>query len=230
MASDFLPIRPSHLGEQVAERLRSMILHHQLEHGARLVEESLAKRFDVSRGPIRDAFRQLEREGLLESRRRGIFVVGMSSDDIADLYDLREALEVLAIKRAFVRATDRDLESGSAVLDELRDAAERNDSAAFAEVDMRFHAQIFRFSRNHRLTSVWKQYEPVFSTIMQSAVEADTELVASADDHDRLWQMIKDRDPAALEEASAHIERARDRMIATYERQIPRESTDRVEK
>ena len=82
MVSATKPIRADALGNQVAQRLRELIITRELLPGSHLVEDSLASRFDVSRGPIRDALRILEAEGLVASRRRGIFIVGITLADI----------------------------------------------------------------------------------------------------------------------------------------------------
>jgi len=88
-----LAIRTLPLGAQVAQRLRAMILRRDLQDGMRLLEEDLATQFDVSRGPIRDALKQLEREGVVTMRKKAACVAALSSKDIRDLYELRKALE-----------------------------------------------------------------------------------------------------------------------------------------
>jgi GntR family transcriptional regulator of gluconate operon len=195
-----------------------MILRREFPHGDRLVEESIASQFGVSRGPVRDAFRQLESEGLVQTRRRGIYVVGLTVEDIVDLYELREALEILAIKRTMARATTEQFELGFQQIERMRQAAKQDDHRAFADADMIFHGLVFDASGNHRLLKVWKQYEPVLTAILREAVEIDTHLVNSAEDHQALWQMISTKDPHALEEGSAHIGRARERMVHAFQR------------
>lgn len=212
------PVRQANLGAQIAQLLREMILRRELEHGERLVEETLATRFDVSRGPIRDAFRQLEGEGLLQTRRRGIYVVGLTTDDIVDLYDLREALELLAVRRVMTRATEEQMAGGVTLVETMRAAAHADDHRAFADADIEFHSLIFSISGNPRLATVWRQYEPILSTILHSAVEIDSHLTDSAEDHHKLWELIQRRDDTAIDEAGAHIHRARDRMIAAYQK------------
>src|SRR5690606_30995658 len=70
------PVTHGSLGAEVAQTLRRLIISGQLAPGTHLVEAALAERFEVSRGPIRDALRVVEAEGLVESRRRGVFVIG----------------------------------------------------------------------------------------------------------------------------------------------------------
>src|SRR5699024_3768360 len=108
------PTRAPALGDQLATVLRDRIVRRTLAAGTHLVDDSLAAEYDVSRGPVRDALRQLESQGLVESRRRGYFVVGLTQDDIDDLYELREAIEVVAVRRAIGRVDDEQRKIGRA--------------------------------------------------------------------------------------------------------------------
>ena len=218
MVSASPSIHNINLGAQVAQRLREMILRRDLRDGLRLLEENLAAQFNVSRGPIRDAFRQLEREGLVQVRRRGVYVVGLTPKDIHHLYDLRKALELLAIGEVINRATDAQFAQMSACVQRMRTAAQIDDHLAFANADIAFHGLLFAISGNHRLADVWHQYLPILATILQSAVGQEEHLHNSAEDHNTLLEMIKSADRRVTAEASDHIDRARDRMIEAYER------------
>ncbi|MGH3658810.1 MAG: GntR family transcriptional regulator, partial [Micromonosporaceae bacterium] len=158
---EIAPVRPSEpLGDEIARRLRFLVVTGRLAPGTHLVEDRLAKDFDVSRGPIRDALRLLTAEGLLESRRRGTYVTGFTADDIQELYSLREAMESLALTLAMGRS-----EAASwAALDEpvraMRQAADAADTEAFAAADLDFHSRFYHLSGHRRLISVWEHYRP----------------------------------------------------------------------
>jgi GntR family transcriptional regulator of gluconate operon len=206
------------LGAQVAQRLREMILRRDLHDGERMLEESLAAQFSVSRGPIRDAFKQLEREGLVRVEKRGVYVVGLSAEDIGHLYDLRKALEQLAITEAVKRAPDSEFAAMTECVELMRAAAAADDHHAFAAADVRFHSRLFASSGNRRLSDVWHQYLPILATILQSTVGQEQHLHDSAEDHHTLLRLITSADPTAADEASNHIDRSRDRMIEAYQR------------
>ena len=211
-------IETVNLGAQVAQRLREMILRRDLPDGMRLVEEELAARFDVSRGPIRDALKQLEREGLVVVRKRAASVVGLTAEDIGHLYDLRKALELLAVEAVVRRAGDDEFAEMQACVDRMRDAAVVDDHSAFADADVAFHGLLFTISGNRRLADVWHQYMPILATILQSAVGQEERLHKSAEDHQSLLDMLRAADDRVSEEVGDHIDRARERMIAAYER------------
>ncbi|WP_298040095.1 GntR family transcriptional regulator [uncultured Microbacterium sp.] len=207
------PTRAPALGDQLAAVLRDQIVRRQLEPGTHLVEDALAAEYDVSRGPVRDALRQLEGQGLVESRRRGFFVVGLSHSDIHDLYELRESIEIVAATRAVSQIDDEHMRAGRAIVDAMVDAADRSDAAAFAAADMRFHALLYEISGNRRLTDVWESYAPVFASLMQLTVEEDVDLHPSAHDHGRLLDVIAEGDVTRLqEELREHLDGARGRM------------------
>src|SRR6202012_4058945 len=104
------------LGDVVAERLREAIMNSELEPGQHLREEQISESLDVSRGPVRDAFLILEREGLVTlSRHRGATVVELMLEDLGEVYSLRSALESLAVRLAIRRHEPADI-------DRLRDS------------------------------------------------------------------------------------------------------------
>ena len=85
---------PRSLAEDAADRIREQILSGGFSQGEHLVEAKIAEQLAISRGPVREAFKLLRSEGLLnEEPRRGTFVVSLSTDDVRDIYGLRAALE-----------------------------------------------------------------------------------------------------------------------------------------
>ena len=102
------PARPTRqaVADGIADRLREDIILGRYAPGAFLREADLAQAHDVSRGPIREALKQLEREGIVVSHRnKGFAVAALTSTDIEDIYELRLALEMLAVQRACQRRT-----------------------------------------------------------------------------------------------------------------------------
>src|SRR5579862_412788 len=92
------------LWERVVAALRRAIVIGELQPGAHLKEPLLAQRFGVSRLPVREAIAQLDREGLVRIEpRRGAFVIGVTEEDISDVYECRLMLETVAVRRTALR-------------------------------------------------------------------------------------------------------------------------------
>src|SRR5215470_12571889 len=101
--SDLLePVSKSTLRARIAERLRAAILAGDIPPGAALVETALSERFAVSRGPLREALRQLIEEGLVVTvPYTGTHVAALSVDDVREIYSLRTALEIFAFEQVW---------------------------------------------------------------------------------------------------------------------------------
>jgi len=213
---------PRSLTEDAAERIREEILSGGFLQGEHLVEARIAEQLNVSRGPVREAFKLLRAEGLLEEEpRRGTFVVSLSSADVRQIYGLRAAIEGRAAR---LLATDP---SPPAVA-ELRESLERieqavaaRDPAAVFRRDLEFHEGLCRLSGNARLHEVFVRYVPMLRALLR----LDERVVGSLDDavlqHRGLVEAIEAGDPAeAARRAEEHSDHAGD-LIAAYLESLP---------
>lgn len=147
------------LWEGVADALRDAILAGSIRAGASLVEADLAARFEVSRGPIRDALRDLAREGLVvDLPRRGTIVSTISFTDIQEVYEVREGLEIAAARLVVKRASDADVAHLAAHLRLLEASWDRGeDYATSLAADLKFHRDLVALSGNGRLIASYEQ-------------------------------------------------------------------------
>ncbi|MBT2516958.1 GntR family transcriptional regulator [Streptomyces sp. ISL-90] len=206
--------RPVSLGTQVADILRQRIVRGELKPGERLTEEALAEEFNVSRGPVRDAITQLNFEKLVRVQRpRGVYIVGLTDDDVEQLYSLRSALEQLALRRAIRVKDDAPWHPSQECVERMRRAADDRDPAEFARADLEFHAHLYDLADHPRLQAAWQQYMPTFAALLEVTINHDEDLHESADDHRKLYEVIRSGDIAAaarmLEE---HLAGAEERM------------------
>ncbi|MEU5730460.1 GntR family transcriptional regulator [Streptomyces antimycoticus] len=179
------------LGDLVAHELRVLIVSGRLRPGTHLVEGALAEQYDVSRGPVRDALRRLEAEGLVEARRRGVFVTGLTEEDVDELYTLRESLETLALTLAIGRAGPGGWEPAERFVRDMRDAADRAAGGDFALADLEFHSQFYVLSGHRRLLAVWEQYRPTFGVMLDVTNTQDVDLRPSAEAHADLLATVR---------------------------------------
>ncbi len=159
---------PRPLAEDAADRIREEILSGGFRPGEHLVEARIAQQLNVSRGPVREAFKLLRAEGLLqEEPRRGTFVVSLSSDDVREIYGLRAAIEGRAA-RMLARAGE------GAAIDRLHElagdidaAVKAGDGAAVARADLAFHEGLCELSGNRRLSEVFMRYIPMLRALLR---------------------------------------------------------------
>lgn len=210
------PLGSRTLADQAAEAIRALIVDGRLGAGDRLVEAQIAEQLQISRGPVREAFRQLKAEGLLtEIPRRGTYVVSLTSDDVRDLLDLRAGLEARAA-RLLVGRTDRRV---FAVLEaaalEIGAAVHTNDASAVALADFAFHETVCRLSANRRLHDVFVRYDSELRIMLRSDQERLYDIgIDVVRQHQDLVQALFNGDPDAAEAAFRdHVEETRDRLI-----------------
>lgn len=206
--------RATSLGQQIADILRRRIVRGELRRGDRLTEEGLADEFEVSRGPVRDAITQLSFEKLVEVHKpRGIYITGLSDDDVEQLYSLRAALEQLALQRAMRVDDDARWRRAREAVTRMLEAADRGDHSDFLAADLEFHSQIYHLSDHPRLVAAWEQYLPTFTALLDVTINHDEDLHDSAADHDRLYAVMRSGDGDAASAVMAeHLEGAAARM------------------
>ena len=131
--------------EAVAEAIRERILAGSYAEGENLRQDALASELGVSRIPIREAFRQLEAEGLVTLHaHRGAVVSALSLDEIAELFDLRALLEPDLLAHAIRRMTELDLAAASKILDRYQQSLGGPDVHAWGEMNSEFHLTLYR--------------------------------------------------------------------------------------
>ena len=209
------------LADEIVDRLRNAILQGHLAPEEPLREAVLSEFMGVSRGPIREALSHLEREGLVVVTSTGrTYVARLSSEDLDEVFSLRSTLERLAIERACMFATPKDLAELQGVVDEMAATIDRGISEKeAAELDLRFHDVVYQASRHQRLLSYWTTLRPQVYVMMLGRN------VASADFRDaavRGHQMILDAIKAgerqrALDVIEQHMRFAYEIVSQSYE-------------
>jgi GntR family transcriptional regulator, gluconate operon transcriptional repressor len=209
------PIRKEVFADQIATGLRDRIIEGVFLPGERLVEETLASQFGVSRGPVRDALKRLEVEGLVEFRQPGVHVIGIGLSDIDELYTLRGAIETTALALAMKRASAADWDGMRVAIREMNAAAEAGEPGRFSSADVCYHNLIHTLSGHRRLNDIWKQYVPVLAALQRRTVFTDRNLLHTAGNHQRLYDLIVRGDaPGADAELRSHLAESYGRMTA----------------
>ena len=156
------------LAHQIANVLKDGILTGKLKGGDQLLEDKLKHDFDVSRTPLREAFRVLEKEGLVEILpRKGTFVRRISRQDIEENFPVRAILEGLAARLAYANLAQQDINDMEEVFEYMKEAAQREDFIDYAKNHIAFHEIFINASNNEtliallhnlRMNRLWHRY------------------------------------------------------------------------
>ncbi|HET7028193.1 MAG TPA: GntR family transcriptional regulator [Candidatus Limnocylindrales bacterium] len=212
---DLVPIgAPRKLALDATDALREQILAGGLRRGTHLVEAKLAARLGVSRGTIREAFRMLAAEGLVEEApRRGAFVVTLRGTDVREIYDVRAAIEGRAAALIAGRRDEAALSGLTDAIERIRVASASGDSREVRLMDLAFHEQLCALSGNARLHDIFVRYVPALQTLLGFDVLRYESLADIADEHRALVEAIRSGQPAAAAAAiERHCEEARDKV------------------
>lgn len=148
------------LSTDLFSSLRKDILQGKLHQGEKLTEQQICDEYNVSRTPVREAFLQLELEGFIEIiPNRGAFVVGFSTQDIQDMYELRKSYEVLAVKWAIERINKDEFEKLEEAFEFMEFYTQKNDVEKMLNINMNFHELIYKASHNRMLYHILSSYQ-----------------------------------------------------------------------
>jgi GntR family transcriptional regulator of gluconate operon len=212
------PLTVGSLSELAAESIRNLIASGDLDGGQRLVETQLAERLSVSRGPIRDALRQLRQEGLVrEIPRRGSYVVSLTAADIRDLLDLRAGLEARAARLVIERCSSSDLSALQDAVATMAKASAEGDLSSVRAADLKFHEKVMELSGSPRLQSVFIRHETELQVLLRLEQGRLTDYDGDVtSDHANLLSALRAADPIVAENIfREHVEETRDRLLGT---------------
>ncbi len=214
-----MPALKVSLADKVADYLREAIFRGKIAPGEQLREVPLSQMLGISRGPIRDALSQLEREGLVTIPRNGRTIVArLTQEDFDEVYSLRLGLERVAMQYAIRNATPADLDEMQQIVDEMIEEVNRGISEKdAADLDLHFHDVLYQASRHKRLQSVWADLRPQIYIFLLSRNVADSDFRVQMTRHQEIVDVIRARDEAqALQVIETHLQVAYNRISKTY--------------
>lgn len=209
------------LGEVVFEYLRSSILNGDLKPGERLMEIQLAEQLGVSRTPVREAIRKLEKEKFVEMiPRKGAYVADLTAKDILDVLEIRIILEGFASSLAAVRMADEEIDDLEKTLIDFNEYLEDLDRPGMIEKDNQFHDMIFDATRNNKLIEIVQELHDQFQRFRLIYFNEFDNFYDLRDWHQKIFDAIKSRDEnAAREHAENHIREIQKSVVAWKEAQ-----------
>lgn len=193
-------------GEGVAAEIRLQIVSGEIEVDTLLTENQVAKQFDVSRSPVRDAFKLLQTDQLIQLERIGAKVLQFGDQEKKELYDLRLMLESFAFSK--IKHIDRApiTKEMRKHLEMMKVAVKFEDAEAFTQHDIQFHEAMINASNHQYLQTFWNHLKPVIETLVLLSMrhrmeqdKADFERIHS--NHEVFIEAVEQYDSTKLREA-----------------------------
>lgn len=208
----------SSLADEVAEILRNRILTGEYEMGEKLVENKIAKELKVSRTPVRDAFKQLVKEQLIEYiPNKGCFAKGFSQKDMSDIYAVRKAVEELAVIWAIENADDESLDGLREQLDLMNFYTEHGFYEKLLQANEDFHNMIYQMTGSRFIVQVLRSYQDYVHLARRSTLSKEENLPEIYKEHVRIYEAIRDRDKErAKAEIGEHLEGSARRAVERW--------------
>jgi DNA-binding GntR family transcriptional regulator len=183
------------LREKIFLKLRQDILDGKYKAGDSLVELKLAEEMGVSRTPVREAIRQLELEGLVFSiPNKGVFVEGITSQDIEDIYAIRECMEGLAARWAIERMDDQSLKELENLCELMEFYTGKGDLDRVGELNSKFHDLIFESTKSKPLKQILSDFQYYIGNIRLASLKSPGRAEQSLNEHKAIVEAFKDRD------------------------------------
>lgn len=222
--------RSRSLHEQTYQALRDSILTGELAPGDRLIETQIAEQLQVSRTPIREAIRQLQREELITADELGwLRVATVSPKEAMDLYDCRIALETLAVTGACKSASNSQLKKLKELVMQAEKLLKRKtsnpDSIELLDLDYQFHRTIAESSGNTCLVSLLDQVFGKMSLLRSQTTRYNPRVLEIRTEHQHLYEAIAQGDiEAATQAIRNHLTASKARVVQELENLQQRKS------
>jgi DNA-binding GntR family transcriptional regulator len=207
------------LNQRVYNQLREMILSGALEGGTQIEERQLAEEMGVSRTPLREAIGQLSNEGIIEYRPyRGNYVRTFTAKQVNDLYQVRMALESLAMRLAIPKLSQEHIHKIRQILDDVERALQNNDMDGYNEADRRFHKAILDISGNETLKEAMDRLSAQIQMVRVIANQDHDVVESTARERPLILAALEARDAnEAARLMEEHIDGVRRAVVAQLE-------------
>jgi len=213
------PLERMSLHDQLVAKVREMIVNGELEAGAPLPERMLCETFGVSRTPLREAFKILASEGLIELRsHRTPVITPINRAEIANIFDIMVALDGVAGVQAATLATDSDIARLDAMHGQLVQLHREASRTAYFRMNQEIHVEITRLAANPVLLNIWTT---LHANIFRARAIANYDAkrwTESVEEHEAFMALLRVRDaPGFAAALSAHTRKTGDAVLQTLE-------------
>jgi DNA-binding GntR family transcriptional regulator len=204
------------LADQIFRVLKASVIRQEYQAGERLVDQEIADRLGVSRTPVREAINRLAAEGLLTiTPRRGVFVTEISEDDIKEMYEVREALETLAVRLAFRADTNQLAHDLREIMRQYQSSLEMDDLFGCYDLDRQFHDCLVEASQNSMLVEMYHALSGKIQVSRWKHCRDRHRTNKTRCEHDEIITAFQDNDvDRAINAVQDHIRKVRVDLLA----------------
>ena len=200
------------------QEIQKDILSGELPSGSKLTEAAICKRYSVSRTPVREAFRQLEADGLIENiPNRGAFVTGLSKREISDLFDLRTLFEVQAVEWAIKRMSPEGIDKLKEIVEFMEFYTLKDDVEKVLSFNSQFHYTIYEGTDDRMIMKTLFTYQTYLKHSAPAKSFSTDYLRTVLDEHKAIFAAFETHNVAAGRKAMEyHMEQSKLRRISEY--------------
>ena len=194
--------------------LKDAILEQKYSPGQALLEETIATELGISRTPVREAIRELSREGLVEtSPNRRAIVRALTTMELLDIFEIKIRLEGLCAAHAAERSAKTTAQELGKTLKAMAAAAKARDKQAYLRADEAFHAAIYAGAKNERVREIITDLNAQWHRMRQGMAAIESRMETAVEEHQRIAQAIGAGDAEQAETAMRiHLENLRDQV------------------
>ena len=211
-------INENTLTNEIADIVRERILKGEYQIGEKIKESSIAQELNVSRTPIREAFKMLEEEGLLDYLpNRGCYAKGFTKRDVSDIYTVREALEEIAMTWACERITDEEIDKLEEQCELMDFYTKKRDVQKILTMNSSFHDIIYNSTGSRFLAQVLRSYKGYLDKTRKSVFYREEFLDSIQEEHKAIFEAVKSRDEEqAVIAIKKHLASSKERTEAVW--------------
>lgn len=198
------------------ETLKHAIITGQIPAGSRIVETLYAEQLHISRTPLREALRKLERDGLVEYvLHRGVVVRAFTLEDIDEIFTIRNSMMMLILPSVIERVTDEDIDKLNAILKEMDVAQEAEDAEKLAVYNRQFHGYIEHLSDKRRILRVIDSQEEYIIRFSAVTIASIVRRSKAHQEHHEMVELLKNRDLEGIKKLMQHhLEESKETCLA----------------
>lgn len=202
------------LADQVYEQLETDILKGKYQRGEVLTELKLSEALGVSRTPVREALRRLADEHIIEEGSRGCIVLGISEEDLCDIYEIRCEIEGVAAARAAEKINDEQIEKFKELIELQEFYAAKKKADSLEAIDNEFHQLIYKVSGSNIIYNTLMPLHKKIQKYRKLSVENEIRAEQSYEEHKAIYEALKNHNcKLARETMTQHVKNAYKHII-----------------